>query len=238
MRISDLVPPGLKDYARLLGARRRFAGRDIRALSIGANVSLGRPCLLDRDVVVADGARLGDHTQVYRGSVIGRDVVLGDYSYLNAGTLLLSGVVGRFCSISYGCQIGMPEHPTNWLSTSPFLYGDGNVLGVPRLWDDIQSPPQIGSDVWMGAQAIVLQGVSVGHGAIVAAGAVVTRDVPPYAVVGGVPARVLKHRYDEATVGHLLKLKWWDKPVEELATMRDLFMAREKWPDCIISAGS
>lgn len=74
--------------------------------------------------------------------------------------------------------------------------------------------PIIGNDVWIGANAIILQGVTIGDGAIIAAGAVVTKDVPPYAIVGGVPAKVIKYRFSDEVILKLLQIKWWDKPEE------------------------
>lgn len=229
MTIKDFVPPGFKDYLRLIKAKHRFPGRQIRSFAIGPHVRLGSHCLIDRDVVVAERAILGDYTIIYRGSVIGKEVILGNYSYVNAGSLILSGHIGHFCSISYSCQVGMPEHPVNWLSTSPYIYGDKNILGLPELWEDTQAPPTIGNDVWIGAQAIVLQGVNVGHGAIIAAGAVVTKDVPAYAIVAGVPAKIIRHRYSPSVIDYLLQLKWWEMPLEQLTQMQTLFSARDKW---------
>jgi acetyltransferase-like isoleucine patch superfamily enzyme len=139
--------------------------------------------------------------------------------------LITSGHIGRFCSISPGCTIGLQEHPLALLSTSPQLYGDDNLFGVPRYWEEFAAPPSIGSDVWIGAQVVVLQGVHIGHGAVIAAGAVITRDIPPYAIVGGVPAKVIRMRFDDEIVQHLIKLQWWDWPVQTLRQHASLFCA-------------
>lgn len=229
MTVKDFVSAGFKDYARTLRAKQRFPGRVIRSGSIGEGVHLGQRCLIDQNVTIGNNVTLGDGTTVYRDCVVGNGVSLGDYSYLNAGSLVLSGTIGRFCSFSYACKVGMPEHPTNWMSTSPFLYGDENVLGLPGLWNDTSAPPLIGSDVWLGAGCIVLQGVSIGHGAIVAAGAVVTKDVPPYAIVGGVPAKVLKYRFPAEAVQDLLASQWWDLPFDRLKNLKTAVAARESW---------
>ena len=78
----------------------------------------------------------------------------------------------------------------------------------------------IGNDVWIGAKAIIKCGVTIGHGAVVAGGTFVSKDVPPYAIVGGVPAKVIKYRFDEATIQQLLELEWWNIPIEHLANIR------------------
>lgn len=237
MTVKDFVPPGVKDYLRLLRAKRRFPGRVVRSGSIGADVQLGQRCLIDQNVTIGRNVTLGDDTTIYRDCVVGNGVSLGNYSYFNAGSLVLSGTIGRFCSISYACKVGMPEHPVNWMSTSPFLYGDQNLLDVPCFWNDTPSPPRIGSDVWLGAAAIVLQGVSIGHGAIVAAGAVVTKDVPPYAIVAGVPAKIIRLRFSEDAVQSLLESQWWEWPLERLQQMKDAFSARENWMRHIETSG-
>ena len=113
-------------------------------------------------------------------------------------------------------MIGPEQHPVEHLSTSPSLY-KGEVLGIkPSGWEEFFAPPKIGSDVWIGTHAVVLQGVNLGHGVIVAAGAVVTRDVEPYAIVGGVPARVLRLRFREEVIADLLDNRWWELPLKDL----------------------
>ena len=233
MTIRDFVPTDLKDYLRLLRARRHFPGRRIDSAFVNLSATLGKDCVVERDAVIAPGAHLGLGTAVYRGAVVGSRVVLGDYSYVNEGTLLLSGNVGKFCSISPFCSIGLQEHPVRYVSTSPLIYGDNNILNLVPSWEEISAPPRIGHDVWIGAHVIVLQGVSIGHGAIVAAGAVVTRDVPPYTIVGGIPAEAIKPRFEDAQVQKLLALQWWNWPVEELRRRKDLFSFGEKWPQAM-----
>lgn len=125
--------------------------------------------------------------------------------------------VGRYCSIAKHVDIGLPNHPVDWFSTTPrqyfpkhFLWNsglDGRVEVVPWLGES--SHVEIGNDVWVGDRTVIMPGIKIGDGAIVAAGAVVTKDVPPYAIVGGVPARVIKYRFDEETVKELLDLQWW-----------------------------
>jgi len=202
-----MVPDGIKDYIRLMAAKLRYRDSYIGSPHIGKGVSLGW------------------RTSVSRGVELGAGVRIGDCSYVNCGAIIGSGEIGRFCSIGPYAIIGMPEHPVTYLSTSPRLYGRCNVLGLASTWDEYPSPPVIGSDVWIGAAAFVRQGVRIGHGAIVGAGSVVLRDVAPYAIVGGAPARVIRSRFEPEAVESLLGSRWWELPLEALPSCADRFQA-------------
>ncbi|MBD9734670.1 CatB-related O-acetyltransferase, partial [Streptomyces sp. H28] len=128
-------------------------------------------------------------------------------------------VIGRFCAVASGTRFLMAgaEHPTMGVSTYPFTMFGGEwtdrtldlVTAMPSRGDTI-----VGNDVWFGYGATVMPGVRIGDGAIIAAGAVVTADVPPYIVVGGNPARPIRQRYSDAEVALLLEAAWWDWPVD------------------------
>lgn len=135
-------------------------------------------------------------------------------------------VIGAFCAIGRGVQIIMngATHAMGGFSTFPFnIFGHGWEDGFdPETWTtENRGDTVIGPDVWIGTEAMILPGVTIGAGAIVAARAVVTADVPPYAVVGGNPARLLRHRFDPDTVARLLAVAWWDWPREKLARNLD-----------------
>jgi virginiamycin A acetyltransferase len=206
MRLYSFVPDAVKDYLRILAARHKYPGRNIGTPFIAPDVILGERCSLSRCVELGPG------------------VIVGDYSYLNSGTIVASGRIGRFCSIGSNCQIGMADHPIEFLSTSPLLYGPVNVFGDGSHWEHYGEPPEIGSDVWIGAQAFIRQGVTVGHGAVIGAAAVVLKDVPPYAIAVGVPARVMRYRFSPATVERLLESRWWELPVSALRASRKDFL--------------
>jgi virginiamycin A acetyltransferase len=189
--------------------RRQFPGRELLTHRIEPGARIGLGCYLGPDTEMGPGAELGD------------------YSYLNRGTILMSGRVGRFCSIGYYCQIGMFQHPLNYVSTSSRIYGQWSVLSGHAGVEEFPAPPQIGHDVWIGSHAHVLQGVRVGTGAVVGAGAVVTRDVEPYTIVGGVPARPIGKRFDEEDIALLLNWRWWDLPVSELEQWRDVLWSAD-----------
>lgn len=124
--------------------------------------------------------------------------------------------IGRYCSIAQGVRIVNHNHPLGFKGTSGLFFNP--ALGMCDRWLVEHTPLEIGNDVWIGANAVVMPEVSrIGDGAVIGAGAVVHRDVPPYAVVLGNPARVVKYRFPEDVIAGLLAEKWWEKDVEELA---------------------
>jgi virginiamycin A acetyltransferase len=205
MRLRDLAPEFFEDWVRLTLVRKRYPGRTLLTS------------------LVAPGAQLGHQVRLGRGVELTSHVSVGDHSYVNDGTRIGIAVIGRFCSIGYHCSIGLHEHPLDLISTSPRFYGTENLLQQPAAHADLHSPVRIGHDVWIGSNAVLLQGVEIGTGAVVAAGAVVTKDVPPYAIVTGVPARVHRLRFAPEIVEGLLESRWWDWPQEELVRNAELF---------------
>jgi acetyltransferase-like isoleucine patch superfamily enzyme len=138
----------------------------------------------------------------------------GAFSYIEVGCRISLTDVGRFCSIGPWSAIGLAEHPYDFVSTHPIFY-----RALPHVGYDFVSENHhqelartvLGHDVWVGHGAIIKGGVSIGHGAIVGAGAIVTRDVPAYAVVAGIPARIVRFRFEERIVDALLSSCWWDR---------------------------
>lgn len=187
----------------------------------------GRELLTHR---IGQGARIGIGCYAGPDSEIGEKAELGDYSYLNRGTIFMSGTIGRFCSVGYYCEIGLYQHPLEYVSTSSKLYGGWGVLSSrpeDKEFDEFPDPPQIGHDVWIGSKAQVMQGVNIGTGAVIGAGAIVTKDVEPYTIVGGVPAKPIRKRFDEESIALLLEWRWWEMPVQELDKWRDVLFARD-----------
>jgi acetyltransferase-like isoleucine patch superfamily enzyme len=156
--------------------------------------------------------------------------LFGGFTYLGGGSSVVSmvDVIGRFCCIASGLSTGAIEHPVDWLSCHALFYGSY------REWPDVKAfhaddperlqrargkfhqdvflahgPVQIGNDVWIGEGVFIRRGISIGDGAVVAARSVVTADVPPYAIVGGVPARVIRYRFEPEIVAALLETQWW-----------------------------
>ena len=136
--------------------------------------------------------------------------------------------IGRYCSIADRVEILLGgNHRIDWATTYPFS-------ALPEIWPSAprseayhasRGDVTIGHDVWLGSGAVILSGVTVGHGAVVAAHALVTKDVPPYAIVGGNPARVIRYRFDEATIAALLEAAWWDLPQEQVASLIPLLQS-------------
>lgn len=158
---------------------------------------------------------------------------LGAFSHLNGG-FIKNVTIGRYCSFARDVQIGHGAHPTDWLSVSPLQYNGGNYRGwpewvaanhggesqtVPRPFD-WAAHTRVGNDVWLGNGVVVMDGVTIGDGAVVGAGSVVTADVPPYAIVGGVPARVIRMRFPDDVIERLLDLRWWRFNMADFGAIR------------------
>ncbi len=131
-------------------------------------------------------------------------------------------MIGKFCSIACGAKFlfNSANHSLSSLSTYPFpiFYEEWGLdrKNVAEAWDN-KGDIVIGNDVWIGYEAVILAGVTVGDGAVISARAVVTKDVPPYTIVGGIPAKPIRKRFSEETISELLALKWWDWPKERIA---------------------
>lgn len=162
-------------------------------------------------------SRIGNHVEINRNCTLDKSV-MDSYSYINQNTILKNAEVGKFCCISWNvCLYGGSSH--NYLSPSMYTtYHWKKVFGstVDTRCAE-KSKTIVGNDVWIGNGAIVINGITIGDGAIIGAGAVVTKDVPPYCVVAGVPAKVIRKRFDDLTIERLLKIKWWNWPEEVLA---------------------
>lgn len=130
-------------------------------------------------------------------------------------------IIGKFCAIAEGARFIMngANHPLSGFSTYPFnIFGGGWEKGFDEsTWKkEIRGDTRVGNDVWIGMEAIAMPGITIGDGAIVAAKSVVTHDVPPYAIVAGNAAKVVKRRFDEKTIKRLLAIAWWDWPTDKI----------------------
>ena len=140
------------------------------------------------------------------------------YSFCGYDCDIYNCDIGSYCSIANNVIIGGGAHPISWVSTSPVFYN--NRDSVKKKFARFDRLPHkkttIGNDVWIGSSAILMQGVNIGTGAVIGAGAVVTKDVEPYSIVGGCPAKVIRHRFDDEIIRELLDSKWWDLNDNEL----------------------
>lgn len=173
-----------------------------------------------KNVVTRPGIQVGEYTMYNDFVNDPRDFEKNNVLYhypVNHDRLL----IGKFCSIACGAKFlfNSANHALGSLSTYPFpiFYDEWGLEGknVADAWDN-KGDITLGNDVWIGYEAVILAGVTIGDGAIIGARAVVTRDVPPYAIVGGVPARLIRRRFDEATIESLLALQWWDWEPERI----------------------
>ncbi len=150
---------------------------------------------------------------------------IDDYSFLGRSCLVCNTKIGKFCSIADNCYIGLASHPIDWVSTSPVFHSGKNILRKNFSQHSFNSTPEtsIGNDVWIGISVCVLPGLKIGDGAIIGAGSVVTKDVEPYSIVAGNPARVLRKRFDTDTVQKLIASQWWNLSEEEIVDASDNF---------------
>lgn len=181
--------------------------------------------------------RMNDNTICYLKNIIKNpNIIIGDFTFYNdfvndprdfeKRNVLYHYpinhdrlIIGKFCSIACGAKFlfNSSNHTLSSLSTYPFpifaAEWDANIP-VTEAWDN-KGDIVIGNDVWIGYEAVIMAGVHIGNGAIIGTRAVVTKDVPPYAIVGGVPAKRIRNRFDDSVIEALQKIKWWDWDVEK-----------------------
>ncbi len=198
---------------------------DLRAARDGAGKRLGEaPCIHEGAIV--EKSRLGSWTEIGRGSHI-IESTIGDYSYDDGDVSICYSEIGKFCSIANRVRINPGNHPQERVTQHHMTYRR-RQFGLD-VSDDEEffswrraHPCVIGHDVWIGHAAVVLPGVRVGTGAVIGAAAVVTRDVEPYQVVVGVPARPVKKRFPDEVIQRILRSEWWNWDRAEL---------EERWRD-------
>jgi virginiamycin A acetyltransferase len=188
------------------------------------------------------------HTRVcyIKNVVKNPNIIIGDYTYYDdpenpekfeknvlyhyefTGDKL---IIGKFCAIATGVKFIMngANHNMGSLTTYPFgIFGTGWEAGLPGITDlPTKGDTIIGNDVWIGYESIVMPGVKIRNGAIVAAKSVITKDVPPYTIVGGNPAKIIKQRFDDQVVAKLLSIKWWDWPIEKITSNIPLLLSND-----------
>ena len=167
------------------------------------------------------GTRFEGANRVGKRSVLDNSAI-GYGTYIDADCRFCNCLIGRYCSVAGNVHVVQGVHPSSkWVSTHPAFYSKNKKSGVVytdsdefeefRYADNRMHEAVIGNDVWIGYGSVILAGVKIGNGAIIAAGAVVTEDVPPYAIVGGVPAKIIKYRFEPNEIDFLQRYKWWNK---------------------------
>lgn len=210
-----------------------FAGRAARAAvkwardawALSAWQSRHPTCRLYPGASIDGSSRLGKHNVLfYHASLI--NASLGDHTFVQRDSRICHADIGKFCSIAAGVRVGLGRHPVAFVSTHPAFYSPSQPVARTFAREEAFHPIQrttVGHDVWIGENALILDGVTIGTGAVIGAGAVVTRDVAPYAIVGGVPARVLRPRFDGDTARRLLESAWWEWDEASLRERARLF---------------
>ena len=161
------------------------------------------------------GIQIGDYTYFndFRLPVADVRQLLVPYMHLGAPEKL---IIGKFVQIANGVQIitSSANHQMDGFSTFPFaVFGEPWSSNYEPKWPN-KGDTMIGNDVWIGHEALIMPAVSIGDGAIIASRSVVTKDVPPYSIVAGNPAKIIRYRFDDVTIASLLKIKWWDWPID------------------------
>jgi acetyltransferase-like isoleucine patch superfamily enzyme len=140
---------------------------------------------------------------------------------------LYKTIIGNYCSVASNVSIGLPDHPASLICTSPVFYDNSQPLPYffvkNKTIADISNVTHIGSDVWIGQGVMIKSGVTIGTGSIVGAGSIVTKDVPPYSIVAGIPARTIRLRFSAKLINELIDSKWWEEDPKTLIKLREYF---------------
>ncbi|RXJ84871.1 CatB-related O-acetyltransferase [Arcobacter sp. CECT 8985] len=162
--------------------------------------------------------KLGVNVEIAKNTFIDQNCDIGSYTYIGKNCNITKSTIGRYCSIANNVSIGQGEHDLTKISTSSLFYNEG--------YDELTKESCIvGNDVWVGTDVVILRGVSIGDGAVIGANSVVTKDIPPFAIVAGSPAKLIRYRFNEEKINEIIESKWWS---EELRGARAIIEELEK----------
>lgn len=187
------------------------------------NKNINKLSLINEGSVVSPNARIKRFCKLV-------DSRIDSYSYLDSSSTLLYASVGKFCSIGSNTQIGIPEHSLRYLSTSPVFTEAANHSIGSFTTENLFNPfkeVKIGNDVWIGREVIIKGGVEIGDGAVIGAKSLVTKNVEPYSIVAGIPAKVIRMRFSQEVVDFLVKNKWWELEVDKLVLNIKIFQKED-----------
>jgi acetyltransferase-like isoleucine patch superfamily enzyme len=203
-----------------------FFNFNVKKSTFRGIVSPGKSSII-RNSYLSGLIETGEKCKISDATLVG-NISIGRYSSINGPNTDIYAkthpvAIGNFTSIARNVSIQEYNHKTNRIST--YLMGQ-NVFGL-SMDDDITSKGDvcIGNDVWIGNRVSILSGVKIGDGAVVAANSLVNSEVPPYAIVGGVPAKVIRYRFTEEIIKELLELKWWEWTIERILSNREFFLS-------------
>jgi acetyltransferase-like isoleucine patch superfamily enzyme len=161
----------------------------------------------------------------------------GAFTYVQYGANVGYSKIGRFCSIGPNVMIAHGEHPMDFLSTHPLFFESSYIKGMSSFTTEAlfnsHKEVNIGSDVWIGANCYIKDGITIGNGAAIGAGSIVTHDIPPYCIAAGVPAKVIRMRFDEPTIQALIKLEWWNWDIDKIIANKKFFQGKLNYESVI-----
>jgi chloramphenicol O-acetyltransferase type B len=186
--------------------------------------------LRKKNIIISVGCDL-NNSEFGNNIYIGENITLvnssiGDYSYINNNSKIKNTTIGKFCSIGPNVQIILGKHPAHFISTHPIFYSNNKPFKTftDKTHIDEYDSVIIGNDVWIAEGVLIPGGVKIGDGAIITARSVVTKDVEPYSIVGGIPAKHIKYRFDDALIQKIHNSEWWNWEIEELRLNFQLFL--------------
>ena len=217
----------------ILNIVRGFIVRFIKIAIDGARDFKNRKrfssAIIDEGCSFNNKTKLGYNSRVLSNCVLNNSE-LGSFSYVGKNCLIQNTIIGKYCSIANNVSIGLGKHPTKHFTTSPLFYKRNNTFKINLVDKDLEFSEYkktiVENDVWIGANSVIMPGVKIGNGAIIGANAVVTKDVPDYAIVGGVPAKIIKYRFNENVISTLLELKWWNLDKTSIKENIELFQGK------------
>lgn len=202
----------------------------------GENIKLYENVII-RNSELHDNVLVGDDSFITNSHICENTIIerrnmvfnskIGAYCSIGVNGMIRYASIGKYCSISWNCSIGGNEHLIHRLTTSffPFdkIYGIVGETDFKEIEGTCSTPVKIGNDVWVAAGVQVLRGVTVGDGSILGGGTIVTKDVPPYEIWAGVPAKKIGQRFSDEIISDLMELRWWDLPIDVIKDNIDLF---------------
>jgi acetyltransferase-like isoleucine patch superfamily enzyme len=184
---------------RVIIALKNIISLPLRLFSKVSIFTIIQNSSIDKTSAISSG------TKFYRSTI-------GRYSYIGRNNFIIDTAIGNFCSIGPGCNIGGTGHPIDWVSTSPVFHKWENILkkNFSRHEYDIFSETVIGNDVWIAANVMIKAGVKISDGSVIGMGSVITKDVGPYEIWAGNPAKMIRKRFDDEIIEKLIKKQWWN----------------------------
>jgi virginiamycin A acetyltransferase len=175
--------------------------------------------LIIRSQFVNLKTNIGNNVTIMEGTVTDHLTSIGDYSYIGRYCYLTKVKIGNYCSIANNVSIGQGEHNLNKISTNSIFYENA-------FKELTKNDCEIGNDVWIGVDSIIRRGVKIGNGAVIGANSVVTKDVPPYAIVAGCPAKIIRYRFEQEKINLIESSKWWIFPPSEAKNIFQMLEAK------------